>query len=473
MKRRKCEDLIYKIESHYRKHGANIEVYDYERGEDDDPVIFEIRLKKGTRERLIFDRASDIQTALGLELFQPFKEDNEIFIAVSEETVFKNDLSEIYRSTEFQYSEFRLPIIIGYNVRGEEIIVDLAKIPHILVAGASNSGKSVFLTILIFCLILKQSADRVNFILVDISTDDLDVFEGVQHLSCPVIKDYGALIPALKALVAEVTRRNNLDISERRKLPTIVLVIDEYISLIDGIDDARQKKVIKSSIANLLRLGRHANVHVILATQDPTVKNTGIDLGCITTRVAFQCAKPHDSVAILGVGGAEKLPGRGAMLFKSPPDYREPMYVQGAYIHPETIRRNIPNINSRVSVMRCENKFIIGTDKPSQMINTLSPDKPVSQKELANVIMWVLGRDKTSALQVQKYFRIGNRVTDIMDVLYEAGIIADQFAKLPRDVLPRSIEDIPEEIVNILLNNGFTVEDISNAFHNREGGETL
>jgi len=157
-----------KIESHYKKHGVNIEVLDFDRENGEEPVIFDIRLKKGTREKLIFDRAGDIKTALGLELFQPFKEDNEIFIAVSEEVVLKNDFSEIYRSPEFHNSGFKLPVIIGYNVRCEKIIVDLANIPHILVAGASGSGKSVFLLILIFSLILMRPTKRVNLVLVDI-----------------------------------------------------------------------------------------------------------------------------------------------------------------------------------------------------------------------------------------------------------------------------------------------------------------
>jgi S-DNA-T family DNA segregation ATPase FtsK/SpoIIIE len=209
---------------------------------------------------------------------------------------------------------------------------------------------------------------------------------------------------------------------------------------------------------------------MVLATQDPTIKNMKVDIGNITTRMAFACAKYHNSITILGEGGAEKLPGKGAMLYKSN-EHPEPIYIQGAYVSPDEIKRIVANVLSASHDM--SNKLVIqGIDMVNQPIWAIGDTDTKSSlsvinKELTDIIMWTLSRDNVSKLQIMQQFHMGNRADNIINELYQMNIITDKNANQPRIVIPQSISDIPSEVVDLLSVNGVSEEDVASIINRR------
>jgi len=460
-----------RIEKHYESHKVAIELPAYEIIGDGERFIFDVKLKRGTKERPVFDRASDIQTALELPLLQPFKEGLSIRLAVSEHPVRENSLQKILESRIFQDRTKKIPLAVGYDLRGDMHVEDLSEMPHLLIAGASNSGKSVALRSLITSIIAIQSVDRVNLLLFDIGAYDLEPFSEIPHLSYPIVKDSQTGIGVMLALKAEMERRIDLDRAEMRTLPSIVCVVDEYVSFISSIGDKDDSKLLTETISSLLRRGRHARIHMVLATQDPTIKSTKVDMVNITSRMAFACAKPIDSVTILGRGGAEKLPGKGAMLFKSPA-HIEPVYFQGSFISREGVRRFVERAKIRYANTGSK-KFVVKVpDFKHELSEATVKRSAVENKEMAEIIVWALGRVTISALQIQKQFHMGNRAVGIIDELCEMKLIGNKFAHLPRTVLPQSVEDIPDDAFRILLISGVPKDDITRAFQTRGQDDT-
>ena len=461
------EKMIQKIEKHFARHGASIKlklhkvVGDYER------YIFSVKLNPGTRENLFFERAPDIRTALQLPLFQPFEDGLALYLAVSEKPVTGNRLLEMLNSQVFHQSRMWLPIALGYDLRNEMFFIDLGKLPHALYAGSTNSGKSVGLICLILSLVCKQPVNRANLILVGVGANSFDTLSGLPHLSHPIVKDTETGIYVIQSLAEEMERRIKLDGGELYKLPAIICVIDEYVSFAGNIRDKKLSSALASDILNLLSRGRHAKIHMVLATQDPTKNTMKNNIGNITARMAFACAKHQDSATILGKGGAEKLPGKGAMLFKSG-DYPESMYVQGAYITPDETELLAANIASKPHDM--SNKFVIPEIDISQseILTVMDACTENRERELTEIILWALGRESISKLQIMQQFHMSNRVDAIMDTLFEMRLVAEKNANLPRAVIPESIEDIPADVTAFLTENGVTGADIETAFMGRE-----
>ena len=466
----KIKELIRTIEKHYRCHGVNIKLTLQSAVKNCRRYIFQIRLKPGTKINLVFDRASDIGMALQLPLFQPFRDGSSICLAVSKSNVTQNSLLKMLTSLMFRRSRYFLPVAIGYNMRGEMVFADLAEMPHAMYAGTTNSGKSIGLICLILSLIIKRPVKDVNLILFDIGAKTLEPFNDIPHLSYPIIKDADTGIYVIKALVKEMETRIGLDKAELRNLPAIVCVIDEYVSFINNIESKKQAQKLADGISNLLRRGRHAKIYMVLSTQAPTLKNMKVDIGNITTRMAFKCAKYHNSITILGEGGAERLPGKGAMLFQSN-DYPNPVYLQGAYISEDEVDRLVDYIKSAEHDL--SSKFLIPEYDPSEQIVQEIEDFEDSDdlhdrtKELADIIMWILERDNVSASQIMNRFSMGNRAYDIVEKLFEMGLITEKFANQPRTVLPRSVENLSEAVVKLLESCGYLREDISNAISKR------
>lgn len=466
----KIKKLAHEIEKHYAYHGVRIKLKFVSKEYRSGQIVFRIDIKPGAKVSLIFERASDIQTALHMRLFQPFRDGLTIYLIVSKNDSMQNSLMQMLKSKMFCHSRDRLPIAIGYNGGQKMIFADLAKMPHAMYAGSTNSGKSMGLICLISSLIVKQPVRKVNLLIFDVGANTLDIFSDIPHLSYPVIKDADEGIYVIKALVEEMATRIDMDKTELRNLPAIVCVIDEYVSFINSIGGRKQSQSLADGISNLLRRGRQAKIHLVLSTQDPTQKNMKVDIGNITARMAFTCAKYHNSIAILGEGGAEKLSGKGAMLYKSN-DYPKPVYLQGAYISEDEVYRLVNYIKSAEHDL--SSKFLIPEYDPSeQMIQEIedfedSDDLHDRTKELADIIMWALGRDSISANQIMDRFFMGNRAYDIVEKLFEMGLITEKFANQPRTVLPRAVEELSEDVVKLLENHGYLREDISNVISKR------
>lgn len=462
--------LVLLIEYHFRHHGIALALIFSSTIPRQKRFIFKIQLFPGTRVDEIFNRASDIGMALGLPLFQPFRDKTGIYLAVSKNRVTGNSLSNMLASPFFNDSGMQLPLAIGYDLKGEMVFSDLAKMPHALYVGATNSGKSVGLMCLVFSLLCVLAPDKVNFLIFDIGANSMDTFPDIPYLSHPIVKDTETGIYVIEALAAEMERRISLAEAELRELPAIVCVMDEFVSFIENIRDKDQRKDATEGLNNLLRRGRKANIHMVLATQDPTLKTMQVDIGNITSRMAFKCAKFQASIAAINCGGAEKLPGRGAMLYLSN-DSQTPGYVQGAYVSPQEAADWIDQILAHDFDL--SQKFVIPEFDPSDVLPSAQngsaalPHNNGTNKELARIAFWTLQQETVSANKIAAQFRMGNRADAILDRLQEMGIISEKFAKQPRSVLPKSVEDISPSVIEFLTRNGISQEDMASIFERK------
>jgi len=469
--------MAREIEFHYKSHGVPIKIIDYEKAGNGERFIYTIKLKPGTRENAIFSRARDIQSALHLPLFQPFYEGLDIRIAVSEHPVRENSLPKILRSPEFYRNKMRICVPLGYSMRGTMQFYDLANdsAPHTLIGGGSGGGKSVFLGCTTIS-IAHQPVSNVNMVIIDCGGNSLDIFGSLPHLSHPIVKDTDNVYKVLTEIVDEMERRLALSNDELMQLPKIVIIWDEYNSTIKNITDNDERKALTNILEDLLRRARKTGIHIVLATQESYKQDMLISLNNFNAKIAFRCSDFYNSRSIIGTAGAESLPGRGAMLFKSP-EQLKPLYVQGAFITDKELEQTMSLISSKIRDLN--NKFVIPkSELPPPLLSGFISVKEESinidaQKELAEIIMWTLQQTIMSAEKIKNAFKMGNRAYDIIERLENMSIISEKYSNQPRSVIPQTVEDLSEEVISLILNNGFTEEDIENAFHNRKGGETL
>lgn len=466
------EKMAHKIEKHYKSHGVALKLIKCEFIRNSERYIYTIKLKPGTKESLIFDRAQDIRTALQLPLFQPFREGLSICIAVSKRLVTENSLQKMLGIWDLYRREMWIPIALGYDMKGKMRFADLAKFPHALYGGATNSGKTVGLRSLVVSIIAKQSVNRVNLLIIDTGASGLDIFNHLPHLSYPIVKDTENAVKVILALTDEMKRRISMPDDELRLLPAVVCILDEYVSLVTNMRDTKDRKVLTDRISNLLRKGRHAKIHMVLATQEAAKQDMLITCNNLNARMAFTCSDFYSSRSILSEGGAEKLPGKGAMLFKSL-EQPKPLFLQGAFISIEDIERLIIRITS--ASHEFSNKFVIPNLETSQFLaeETGSLDIEMSKlensnKERVNIILWTLGRKDIAAYSIKQHFHMGNRAVDVLDELFNMNLISEKFANQPRVVLPHCVEDIPDEVMEFLLKNDVSTDDIASAIRNRE-----
>jgi len=444
------------IKRHFRSHNAKIKVMGYQYIPELQRFIFTITPSKGTTVKRIFDRARDIQSAIGLHLLYPYKVGSSIHLAVSEYEVKENKLLKILRSPQFTNSNMKIPIALGYEIMGHMHIVDLTELIHLLIVGPSGSGKSVLIRCLLMSIVVRCSANSVKLLLFDIGANSLSIFNKVKHLYHPIIKDVKTGIIVLESLVFEMDRRNTLDESECQQLPFIVCIIDEFDDTVSYIDDKRESNRFTFALNSLIRRGRKARIVLILASHHPSLQNTKINVNGIMSRIAFQCSKHHSSSTALGVAGAERLPSGGALLFKTQKGIN---YLQGSYITSpeiEKILNNAPDVSENSDKLN-----IINIEKPIHLEahNNISIDKV--NEELAEIALWALGCNSVSDIQVQKLFRIGNRASEIVEKLFEMGIVGEKFAKQPRKVLIVSFEDLPSEAVDFFKRYGYSQDQIA------------
>lgn len=201
-------------ERHYSYHGIKVKLRLHGILSDNQRLIFQIVLMPGTKVDGIFDRATDIQTALQLPLFQPFRDGVSVFLAVSQKPVSENSLWKMLTSQAFRNSKAELPVALGYDLMGRMVFADLEKMPHAMYAGATRSGKSIGLICLIMSLICKHPVNEVNIVIFDIGSNTLGILESIPHLSHPIVKDRDEDIHIIQLLVEEMERRIELNSSE-------------------------------------------------------------------------------------------------------------------------------------------------------------------------------------------------------------------------------------------------------------------
>jgi S-DNA-T family DNA segregation ATPase FtsK/SpoIIIE len=365
-------------------------------------------------------------------------------------------LREILEDKQFKLRGSNMTAAIGKDVSGANWFYDITKMPHVLVAGATNSGKSVCLNTIIISLLYQNGPDSLRFIMVDPKRVELPVYNGIPHLLTPVITDVTKTVNALKWCLNEMDRRYDIlnkagkkniqsyNVSRSDKMSYIVFVIDELADLM-----VVAAKEIEGSIIRLTQMSRAVGIHLILATQRPSVDViTGLIKANVPARIAFSVASAIDSKTILDCSGAEKLLGKGDMLF-SAAEMSKPKRLQGAFVSDEEILRITDYIKDRSGEAEYEESVVekqkvkgfsgFGFDAASG--NSGDDDELLEEAKKAIIQM---GRASTSLLQ--RRLRIGyGRAASILDALEDAGVVGPPNGSKPREVLisGEDYEDMP------------------------------
>ena len=335
-------------------------------------------------------------------------------------------LSEIISSDNFYKKEIKLPIALGKSISGSPIIADLTSMPHLLVAGTTGSGKSVCINTIISSLLYKHSPDHCKFILIDPKMLELSSYEGIPHLLSPVITDAKKATSALSWTVKEMENRYKLMTSEgvrnidgynqkhKLKMPYIVVVVDEMsdLMLISG-------KEIENYVQKLSAMARAAGIHIIMATQRPSVDViTGTIKANFPTRISFQVSSKIDSKTILGEQGAEQLLGKGDMLFMS--SANKIFRIHGPYVSEGEIEKITSFLRSQGS------PDYIKEITTNQNINTVDMNLSEGQDDLYEAALKIIKTEKKASTSfLQRKLQIGyNRAARIIDQMEENGIVS-------------------------------------------------
>lgn len=357
-------------------------------------------------------------------------------------------LREILSSKVFKQRNNNLTLALGRNVAGDICLADLARMPHLLVAGSTGSGKTIFLNTIILSLLYQNSINDLKFIFVDPKRVELTLYEGLPHLLTPVITDVTKTVNALKWAVKEMDRRFDLmaeakkrDISSYNnahpdeKMPYIVIIIDELADLM-----AVAAQDVEACIIRLAQMARATGIHLVMATQRPSVNViTGLIKANVTARVAFSVVSSGDSRTILDFSGAEKLLGRGDMLFTYA-ELSKPKRLQGAYVSDEEIKR-IVNYLKEVAEPDYE-EGIIESQSSSGFNAHFSGDLEEEDELLPQAREMVIRAGKASASLLQRRLKIGYaRAARILDYLEEEGTIGPSQGAKPREVYKKPYEE--------------------------------
>lgn len=353
-------------------------------------------------------------------------------------------MRDILESTTFMSKKTNLAVALGLDVAGHPQIADLAKMPHLLIAGSTGSGKSVCINSILSSLLFQNSPTQLKLILVDPKRVELSPYNNIAHLLTPVIVDPDKTVSALKWAVAEMERRYQVlqdagkkNISEynianlKTKMPFIVIVIDELADLM-----AVASSDVENLIVRLAQMARAVGIHLIVATQRPSVNViTGLIKANITTRIAFAVASNMDSRTILDQGGAEKLLGMGDMLFISA-ELSKPKRIQGTFISEKEINKLTDFVKTQSEPQFNEEVL---AQKQRGGGNFDAPDDDL----FLDACDIVIRAGKASASLLQRRLRIGYaRAARLLDLLEERDIIGPQDGARPRDVLVTDISEI-------------------------------
>lgn len=468
----KCE-----IEEHYTAFNVPVELTCVHASND--LLVFKINFVPGTTEDKLRQYLGDVKQALKLQLFQMHREDAKLFFVAAKQNSFDNRLMTILTSPSYkEYTkDMKIPYSIGFNVIRHPTVVDMTEYQHLLLGGAPNSGKTVGVKSLLTSIVWSCSPEDVNLIIFD-GASDLTQFDGLPHLSCPVMQDNDAGFNAIIQLYKEMERRLSIKNTEEcSHLPIIVCVFDEFHALVSGIGNRQQSDELHEMLSGLLRRGRHVKLHMALAAQDPKEKDMKCAIGTITARLAFTCAKPHYSVNILGEGGAEKLSGEGEMYFASP-KHTGLQYIKGAYIAPEEIDEVCDHIRTKYKEVEWDDsyKFKIDADilhrnaegiYDGLVVSPVAASLNTDDRLFAKIITWTLGCKTISAQQITSTFTVGMgwpKANGFVERLHTLAIVGALQGRQPRSVIPTCIEDLSEEVMRFLTRQGYTEEDIQKVF---------
>ncbi|WP_024614737.1 DNA translocase FtsK [Clostridium sp. Ade.TY] len=421
---------------------------------------FELQPSPGVKVSKIVNLSDDIALGLaatGVRIEAPIPGKAAVGIEVPNREQTPVFLREVLESDEFLNTDKKLAFSLGKDIGGKCVVGDLSKMPHTLIAGATGSGKSVCINTLIISLLYKYSPDEVKLLMVDPKVVELSVYNGIPHLLVPVVTDPKKAAGALNWAVNEMTRRYKLfaDSGARNidsynalfdkgiieeKLPYIVIVVDELADLMMVCPND-----VEDYIGRLAQMARAAGMHLVIATQRPSVDViTGVIKANIPSRISFAVSSQIDSRTILDSGGAEKLLGKGDMLYY-PVGASKPLRVQGCFISEDEVERVVEFVKNEVDEVEYKEEIIehINNESDSTLNNIKNEDSDELIDDAINIVV-EYGQASTSFLQ--RRLRIGfNRASRIMDELEEKGIISKKDGSRPRQVLIKKEDLIATE----------------------------
>lgn len=354
-------------------------------------------------------------------------------------------LRKILMDPSLKKNKNKLAFGLGLNVSGEVVTADITKMPHVLIAGSTGSGKSVSVNAMIMQILFRASPEEVKFIMVDPKRVELTPYNGIPHLISPVIVDPDKVLNALNWAVKEMKNRYQLfaEVGARniegfnqmaafQSLPYIIIIIDE---LADIMLFAPAK--VEDAITRLAQMARAVGIHLVLATQRPSVDVlTGLIKANIPCRVAFNVTSMIDSRVIIDSPGAEKLIGRGDMLY-IPPDQAKPSRIQGAYISEEEVKAVLDFIKSQNPVVEYQEEITSKLESPVPGVLDEELD-PLFEK----AIEVMLQHQKASASLFQRFLQVGYaRAARVLDQLHQAGVVGPGDGAKPRAILIKSLEE--------------------------------
>lgn len=450
------KETAIKLQQTLRNFGVGVTVTNISCG----PTVtrYELHPEQGVKVSRILALADDIKlnlAAADIRIEAPIPGKAAVGIEVPNKTNSIVYLRELLESDEFKKHPSKLAFAVGKDIGGQTIVADLAKMPHLLIAGQTGSGKSVGINTMIMSLLYHSSPEDVKLIMVDPKVVELSVYNGIPHLLIPVVTDPKKAAGALNWAVAEMTERYKkfADCNVRdlkgynarikkieeagdvpaeeipNKLPQIVIIIDELADLMMVASNE-----VEDAICRLAQLARAAGIHLVIATQRPSVNViTGVIKANVPSRIAFSVASGVDSRTIIDMNGAEKLLGNGDMLFY-PSGYPKPVRVQGAFVSDGEVSR----VTDFLKEQNTEGSYSREVEaKMNQPVQGGGADGGNERDVLfPDAGKFIIEKDKASIGMLQRMFKIGfNRAARIMDQLAEAGVVGEEEGTKPRKVL--------------------------------------
>ena len=422
---------------------------------------YELKLEIGTRVNKILQLQDDIKLALAtadIRIEAPIPGKPYVGIEVPNQSAamvgFKDVLKSLLSTSKYQHNP--LVVALGKDVSGKPVFTQLDKMPHLLIAGATGSGKSVCVNTIISSILMRAKPDEVKLILVDPKKVELSIYNGIPHLLAPVVTDPKKAAAVLREVVAEMERRYDLFASVNARniqgynefaktynedhtdepkeiLPYHVIILDEVADLM-----MVASKDVEDCIMRISQMARAAGIHLIVATQRPSTDIiTGVIKANIPSRIAFAVSSSIDSRTILDTSGAEKLLGKGDMLF-SPMGSSSPMRVQGCFVSDEEVSAIVHYVSSQQEAVY-EDKYV---NVKSISSTQGSDDFDEEDEEYEKCREFVIQAQKASTSLLQRKFRIGyNKAARIIDRLEEEGVIGPQLGSKPREVYIRQYHE--------------------------------
>ena len=458
--RKQLQETALKLQQTLKNFGVNVTIMNISCG----PAVtrYELQPEMGVKVSKIVNLADDIKlnlAAADIRIEAPIPGKAAIGIEVPNKENVMVSFRELVESEEFQKHPSKISFCVGKDIGGKVSVADIEKMPHLLIAGATGSGKSVCINTIIMSILYKADPKDVKLLMVDPKVVELSVYNGIPHLLIPVVTDPKKAAGALNWAVAEMTDRYNKfaeahvrnlkgynakidslpDVEgdpKPEKMPQIVIIVDELADLMMVASND-----VEGAICRLAQLARAAGIHLIIATQRPSVNViTGLIKANMPSRIAFAVTSGIDSRTILDMNGAEKLLGKGDMLFY-PQGVPKPVRVQGAFVSDKEVSDVVNYIkeeNEQGSYNAAVEEHMNSIEAENTTVNIDSNSGTGDGRDayFAEAAKLLIEKEKGSIGMLQRYFKVGfNRAARIMDQLEEAGIVGPEEGTKPRRVL--------------------------------------